>query len=56
MSLSTVDKVQVAFVIKQLMVKEAKQRRLMFNEIAKVFCLYCGESVSICLYKGAPHG
>lgn len=56
MSLSTVDKMQVSFVVNQLKVKEAQSRRLMFNEIAKVFCLFCGETVNLCLYKGKPHG
>lgn len=56
MSLSPMDKVQVNFVVTQLKAKDADQRRQMFNEIAKVFCLYCGQTVALCHYKGKPHG
>ena len=56
MSLSAVDKMQVNFVITQLKAKEANQRRQMFNEIAKTFCLFCGQENALCLYKGKPHG
>lgn len=56
MSLSMIDRTQVVFVINQLKTKDAKQRRLMFNEIAKTFCIYCGEIIVNCIYGGKPHG
>lgn len=56
MSLSTMDKVKVNFVLQQLKAVESNTRRAMFNEIAKTFCLFCGRIVSECSYKGKPHG